>query len=194
MMVTSFRVLLDACILVPITLCDTLLTLADRRLYVPLWSHEILDEMERTVTRLATAQGQGVDDAAKSAAYRRSEMELAFPDAAIHGYEALISAMTNHEKDRHVLAAAARTHADMIVTSNTVDFPLAAAEPYGIKISTPDDFLQDVLRFDERLVLEAIRDMTAQKRRPPMTELDMLKRVAKSAPDFAAAVLTLLES
>lgn len=53
-MVTSFRLALDACVLVPVTPCDALLTIADRRLYVPLWPAEILNEMERAVTRLAT--------------------------------------------------------------------------------------------------------------------------------------------
>jgi predicted nucleic acid-binding protein len=194
MMVTSFRVVLDACVLVPVTLCDTLLTLADCRLYVPLWSAEILNEMERNVTRLATERGMAAEVAANAAAYRRTEMERAFPDAAIHGYEALIPGMTNHEKDRHVLAASVRGYAGLIVTSNTVDFPAAAVDPYNIQVKTPDEFLQDVLEFDENLVVGAIREMTAQKKRPPMTELDMLKRIAKSAPNFAASVLTLLGS
>ncbi|MDQ2843912.1 MAG: PIN domain-containing protein [Acidobacteriota bacterium] len=194
MMVTSFRVVLDACVLVPVTLCDTLLTLADRRLYVPLWSAEILNEMERAVTRLAVERGMTGDNAAKAASYRRSEMERTYPDSAVRGYEALIPVMTNDEKDRHVLAASVRGRADLIVTSNTADFPQAAAQPYDIQVVTPDDFLQDVLEFDERLVVEAIRDMTAQKKRPPMTELDMLKRIAKSAPNFAASVLSLLGS
>ena len=194
MMVTSFRVVLDACVLVPVTLCDTLLTLADRRLYVPLWSADILNEMERTVTRLATERGMVAGDAAKAAAYRRSEMEQAYPDSAVRAYEALIPSMTNHEKDRHVLAASVRGHADLIVTSNIRDFPQAAVQPYDIQVVAPDDFLQDILEFDQDLVVGAIRDITAQKKRPPMTELDMLKRIAKSAPAFAASVLSLIGS
>ncbi len=194
MMVTSFRVALDACVLVPVTLCDTLLTVADRRLYVPLWSAEILNEMERAVTRLAVERGMTADNAAKAAAYRRSEMERTYPDAAVRGYEALIPVMTNDQKDRHVLAASVRGCAALIVTSNTADFPQAATQPYDIQVVTPDDFLQDVLEFDERLVVGAIRDMTAQKKHPPMTEFDMLKRIAKSAPNFAASVLSLLGS
>jgi hypothetical protein len=41
--------------------------------------------------------------------YRRSEMERAHPDAAVCDYEALMPAMTNHEKARHVLAASVKT-------------------------------------------------------------------------------------
>lgn len=193
-MITSFRVILDACTLVPITLCDTLLFLADRRLYMPGWSSEILDEVERNAARLIAQSGASADEAATAAAHRRKVMEHAFPDAAVYGYQALIPVMTNDEKDRHVLAAAVRANADIIVTANTKDFPRSATELYNIEIKTPDEFLMDLLGFDKRLVLESIKDMTAQKQRPPMTELDMLKRIGKNAPNFAAAALTLLES
>lgn len=148
--------------MVPVTLCDTLLTLADRRLYVPLWSVNILDELERAVIRLATDRGMSAEASAKAAAYRRAEMERAYPSAAIHGYDALIPTMsTNHEKDRHVLAASVRGR-DLIVTANTADFPLDAAELYGIQVATPDNFLQDVSAVDRQLVVDAIRDMTAE--------------------------------
>ena len=40
-----FSALLDACVLVPITLADTLLRLAEAGLYRPLWSTTIIDEM-----------------------------------------------------------------------------------------------------------------------------------------------------
>jgi hypothetical protein len=58
-------------------------------------------------------------------------MERAFPDAMVAGHEALIPSMANDPKDRHVLAAAVRGRADVIVTSNVRDFPPAACEPYG---------------------------------------------------------------
>jgi hypothetical protein len=97
-------------------------------------------------------------------------------------------------KDRHVLAAAVRARVDLLVTANVKDFPESATAPYGIKVAPPDDFLVDLLGFDEKLVLEVIDDMTLQKTRPPMTHLEMLRRIAKSAPNFAAAALMVLES
>lgn len=72
-------------------------------------------------------------------------MRTAFPDARVTGYESLIPAMTNHPKDRHVLAAAARADAAVIVTANLKDFPAAALEPYQIDAVHPDDFLLDQL-------------------------------------------------
>ena len=185
-MISSFGVVLDACCLVPITLCDALLSTADRRLYRPLWSVAILDEMERALVK------NGVP--ADKAAYRREQMDLAFPEATIVGYEVLIPSMGNDEKDRHVLAAAVRGSAQIIVTANLRDFPEEVLEPLGIRAETPDDFLMDLLGFDPAEVLAAITGMAALKTRPPMTELDLLQRIGKAAPDFAAAVLMTLES
>ncbi|MGH9083024.1 MAG: hypothetical protein ACRDWN_06745 [Acidimicrobiales bacterium] len=39
-----YTVVLDACVLVPVTLADTLLRIAERDLYRPLWSARIVAE------------------------------------------------------------------------------------------------------------------------------------------------------
>ena len=49
--------------------------------------------------------------------------------------------MTNHPKDRHVLAAAVRCGAQAIITSNRKDFPHTATSPHGIIALTPGQFL-----------------------------------------------------
>ena len=46
----AFRVLLDACVLVPYDLSNVILTLAEQDLFTPLWSQQILDETERALT------------------------------------------------------------------------------------------------------------------------------------------------
>jgi hypothetical protein len=85
--ISSFGVVLDACVLYPISLCDVLLSAADRRLYRPYWSKSILDEMEGALVRNGHAP--------EKIAYRRGEMERMFPEAEICGYEPLIEAMKN---------------------------------------------------------------------------------------------------
>jgi predicted nucleic acid-binding protein len=56
-------------------------------------------------------------------------MEKAFPDASVERYESLITSLqVPDENDRHILAAAIRCKADVIVTSNLKDFPVKDLE------------------------------------------------------------------
>lgn len=119
----AFSVILDACVLAPHPLYDTLLRLAEADLFRPLWSDQILAEVERTQT---TKLGQPPPKARR----RIQQMRRAFPDALVENFEDLIPAMTNDRKDRHVLAAAVRSGASLIVTANLKDFPRDSLRPY----------------------------------------------------------------
>ena len=129
---SSFGVVLDACVLYPAALVDILLRSARAGLYRPYWSADILDELQRNL-----AKRVGAD----RAAMRAAQMRLHFGEAEVAGYENLVAAMANHPKDRHVVAAAVRAGAQIIVTSNIRDFPDAALAPHGIEAQPLDDFL-----------------------------------------------------
>jgi len=131
-------VVLDACVLVPMPLADTLLRLAaGPRLYLPKWSDQIMVEVTRTLQENFGLSPQ-------KAMHRESEIRRYFPEAWIDGYEDLIPTMTNHPKDRHVLAAAARAGAKVIVTYNLKDFPGSSLAPYAI---TAISLSQEPLRY-----------------------------------------------
>ena len=51
---TRFSAMLDACVLVPVTLADTLLRLAEASLYRPLWSARIITETVRAIEEVQT--------------------------------------------------------------------------------------------------------------------------------------------
>jgi hypothetical protein len=72
-------------------------------------------------------------------------VRIAFPNAEIVGYEALIPALANDAKDRHVLAAAIRGSCPLIVTFNLKHFPAEALQPWGICASHPQDYLLGAL-------------------------------------------------
>ncbi|MGW7708554.1 PIN domain-containing protein [Streptomyces sp. NPDC054771] len=130
------RVVLDTCVPFPNYLRDTMLCLAEAELYEPLWSTDILDELTRNVgERVGAPKAEGIVEA----------MAGTFPDSLVSGYEALIPAMVNDPKDRHVLAAAVRGQAHALVTLNVKDFPADASDPYEIEVMRPDDFLLDML-------------------------------------------------
>lgn len=176
----AFPAFLDACVLVPITLTDLLLRLAEAGTYRLLWSAEVLAEVERTLPRV------GVDP--DKACWRVQQMRDAFPDALVTGHEALIPAMTNHPKDRHVLAAAVRADAAVIVTHNLKDFPDDATRPYDIMVVNPDDFLLDQLDLYPAQTIQCLRDQVAACHNPAITAEELLGTFAKFVPRFAEAI------
>ncbi len=80
-------------------------------------------------------------------------MESMFPSAMVTDYADLIDLMRNQLKDRHVLAAAVKCRADIIVSDNRKHFPPESLAPYGIECLTADSFLERQYHSDpERFV------------------------------------------
>ena len=116
-------------------------------------------------------------------------MNEAFPDALVQGCESLIPSMTNHEKDRHVLAAAVRANAEVIVTFNLNDFPDESLLAYDIKALHPDDFLLDQLDLYPEITIRGVENIAAGYESPPMSTSGYLQKlVAAGVPKFATAI------
>jgi len=153
------------------------------------WSLQIHNEWQRNLLKnrpdLTAAQLQ-----------RTAElMDLAIPDACVSGYEELLEGLVLPDAgDRHVLAAAIRCNASVIVTFNQKDFPSAALAPYGIEAQHPDEFVGNLFDLDPAAVVTAAQRQRKQLRLPPMdvtTFLDLLLRQGlvqsvKSLKDFRA--------
>ncbi|MGC4805089.1 PIN domain-containing protein [Micromonospora sp. DT233] len=163
---------LDACVLVPSVLADTLLRCAEQDLYRPVWSETILDEVRRNLP--PSVRGA-------KAERRIDVMRENFPEALASGYERLINQMSNDPKDRHVLAAAVAADAEAIVTANLRDFPEDALAPYGIEALHPDDFLCALLDAVPDQVVEIITqqaEATGRGGRPRLTVDNILGGLA----------------
>lgn len=174
-----FTVTLDACTLVPITLCDTMLRIADSGAFGVRWSASILEETERTMVHKL-----GVPPA--PAANRIRQMRTAFRFAEVEGYEALEPLLENDPKDRHVLACAIKAQVHTIVTFNLKDFPLSSLETWDIEAVHPDNFLLNQLDLVPGHVTTAMKLMLASYRNPPRTLDQLLGSLARSGvPDFA---------
>lgn len=184
MVPAPFRVVLDANVLFPFTVRDTLLRAAALGMYQVHWSEEILDE----ATRNLIATGRMNDE---QAAHLMAAMRNAFPEALVRGHEALIPSMPNDEKDRHVAAVAVKAGAQVIVTSNLKDFhPM----PDGVEAQSPDDFLLDLLDLAPADMIELLRRQAAALKKPPVRFEDLLTGLGKTVPRFEAAVRALLDS
>jgi hypothetical protein len=92
-------------------------------------------------------------------------------DATVVGYKPLIASLELPDpNDRHVLAAAIRCGAGVIVTLNLADFPAHTLANFRIEAQHPDDFVLALLETFPDLVLEAARTHRASLRNPPKTQ------------------------
>lgn len=173
-----FKVVLDANVLFPFSLRDTLLRAAERGLFQIYWSEEILEEVRRSLVKTLTITEPNAEKLI-------SIMKREFPEAMVSGYEHLIAAMRNDEGDRHVVAAALKCGAQVVVTSNVRDF---RELPEGIEAQTPDEFLCNLHDLDADGVLELLEEQAAALKNPPHTFEQLLNGLAKMVPNFVLAV------
>jgi predicted nucleic acid-binding protein len=185
----AFPALLDTCVLYPQYLCDTLLTQAQAETFRPLWSSGILAELGRNLAGKAQLSAEQVN-------HRLGRMRRSFPDAEITGYEALVAGTTTDEKDRHVLAAAVRGNAEVLVTFNLRHFPETALAPFDITAVHPDEFLLDQLDLYPGLVLGCLEQQVRRYTHPdgPVTVDELMGSLEHAGvARFAAAVRRNLE-
>lgn len=176
-------VVLDASVLFPAALRDTLVRAAERALYNPRWTNEIIEEVRRNLMK---DLGLSEDQARRPL----EAMQKVLPEATIEGYQGLLPAMTNHPKDRHVLAAAVAGGAGTIVTSNLRHFPAAALAPYDLRAISPDEFLSDLLEREPDEILEVLNQQARALKNPPMGVVDIIASLSRSVPTFAESAST----
>jgi len=186
----GFSVLLDANVLYPVYLRDVILRFAYAGVFQVHWTDQILNEMARNIkSKVPEDRHDRVDRTV-------AQMREAFPEAMVIGHERLIESMTNHPKDRHVLAAAVQAGADLIVTSNVRDFPRSSCEPHDIDVQPPDDFLcyQWELRSPEHLT-HILEGWASNLLDPPVTlEALLEEHLHRRVPRFSETVLDFVRS
>lgn len=158
---TSFTAVYDACVLYPAPLRDLLIRLAEKQLFRARWTEKIHDEW---ISNLLENRPELMME---RLAQTRERMNQAVPDCLVTGYEELIPALQLPDPDdRHVLAAAIRCNASVIVTFNQRDFPANVLAPYGVEIQSPDVFLLHLLDLHPAQVYLALREQRGALRNP----------------------------
>jgi predicted nucleic acid-binding protein len=170
----NFTAFLDASVLYPAPLRDLLLELAVSDLYRAKWSDAVHEEwiaaVRRTRNDLTRAQLERTRDL----------MNAHVRDALVTGFEQLIDVLDLPDpNDRHVLAAAIKGRADLIVTINLKDFPAERLDRWGIEAQHPDEFLTHQFHLSQPVFLQAVRTVRTRLKNPP-----------KSVPDYLDTLRT----
>lgn len=176
-----FTCVLDTNVIYPIEIRDLLFWFAHCELYTPKWSEHIFDEWKAVMKRKNIPE--------KEIQKRIIKSQLAFPDAFVKNYSGLIKTLKLPDpKDRHVLAAAIKTNANIIVTNNIKDFPKDYLASFSLAAKTADDFLTDIIDLNPTQALEAFKEMVLNRKNPDLDEFQVLdilrKRSLHNTADF----------
>lgn len=177
-----FTAVLDANVLAGGLTRNLLLTFAEAGFYRPRFSAEILDEVEKyIVTRTDAATGQR----------QRANIERAFPEAIVEGYEPLVDGLIlPDKKDRHVLASAIQTRAAVIVTDNLKDFPEDVLSKHNVETVSLDNFLADIIDLAGPEAIVAARRMRRRLNSPEIDAEELIRLVEKRGLLQAADLLS----
>jgi predicted nucleic acid-binding protein len=152
----------DANVLYPAPLRDLLVRVAQAGLVRARWTETIHNEWMRHVLKDRPQLSR------ERLARTRTLMNEAIRDCLVTGYEEIIDSLRLPDPDdRHVLAAAIRARAQVIVTCNVTDFPAEALTRHGIEAQHPDDFVSGLIELAPATVCEAVRRQRQSLRNPP---------------------------
>jgi predicted nucleic acid-binding protein len=149
-----------------------LIRIAQAGLVQAKWTDKILDEMFRNL------RSNRPDLDATALARTRELMIRAVRDCLVRGYEPLEEALHLPDpNDRHVLAAAIKARAQVIVTRNLKDFPGDALDQWNIEAEHPDEFVLDQIDLNRQVVYGAVQRIADSWKNPPGTVEDVMKRL-----------------
>lgn len=156
-------VLLDACVIYPAMLRDTLMRLAVEEVFQAHWTEIIHDEWIRNLLN------NRPELTLKQLRHVANLMNTHVPRAVVKEFEHRIESLQLPDsEDRHVLAAAIHIGATYIVTFNHRDFPASALDPYGIQTIGPDALIVKLFEIQPEHVLNAFRIQRSSLRNPTM--------------------------
>nr|WP_238362518.1 PIN domain-containing protein [Actinopolymorpha pittospori] len=160
-----------------------MIRLGRARLFQAKWTNQILDE---TFAAIRT-QRPDIDPAKLDEV--RSRMIRGIRDCLVLGYEDLIESVKGipDPDDRHVVAAAIKSHAHVIVTYNLKDFPDAAHKKFGMEAVHPDDFVLSQIDLDEDAVLDVLQQLSENWRGNPSIP-QVLEQLETEFPKTVAAL------
>jgi predicted nucleic acid-binding protein len=183
-MMTHLTVIYDASVLYPAPLRDFLMRLALTDLFRARWTADIHAEWSRNVLKSRP------DLTPEQLERTRALMDANVRDCVVEGYQSLIPSLQLPDPDdRHVLAAAIRAQASVIVTFNLKDFPAKQIEQYSIEAQHPDAFIEHLLEVNPAKVCVAAAEQRKSLRNPAKTQEEFLDILCKQGLPQTVAIL-----
>jgi predicted nucleic acid-binding protein len=180
----AFVVVYDANVLYPSTLRDLLIRIAQAGLVQAKWTNQILDEVFRNL--IANRPDLDVENLRRT----RELMCRSVRDCLVLGYESLSDTLKLPDPgDRHVLAAAIKARAQVIVTTNLKDFPSDVLSQWNVEAKHPDEFVLDQIDLDRQVVYGAVQRIADSWRQPPGTVDDVLRSLDRDGLVESVAAL-----
>jgi hypothetical protein len=193
-----YTAFLDASALAGALKRDLLLTLAEAEFFRARWSLPVLDETQEAIRRILSEKADEADPAG-TAACARAAMERAFGDAVVEDFESFLpickALALPDPGDAHVLAAAMKTRADVLVTDNRKDFPDALMTALNMEARSADEFIADTAMLDPGRAVAAVRRRRESYRNPALTaDQFLLVMEARGLLETADALQPYVES
>lgn len=180
----GFTAFYDANVLYPAELRNLLMHLALIGLFRAKWSADVHEEWISSLVK------KRPDLTLDKLERTRILMDQHAVDALVTGYEDLIPGLQLPDPDdRHVLAAAIRGHADVIVTINLRDFPSDTIGPFGIEAQHPDEFILHLLDLAPGAVVAAAENHRQSLKNPPKTVSEYLETLERQGLTQTVSVL-----
>ena len=176
-------VVYDACVLYPAPVRDMLMEIAISDLVRAKWTDRIHQEWMSSLVK-------DRPDIEERIHQTRKLMDAAIPDALVRHYETLIDGITLPDpRDRHVLAAAIKCGAQIIVTANLKDFPQEYLSTYGVEALHPDEFIEHQFGLNQGAVIACAKRIRARLKNPEKSADEYLEILASSRLPVTANLL-----
>jgi len=159
------KAVLDACVIFPASIRDTLLSIASEGCFIPHWSQMIHNEWQRNLLKSRPDLTQDILN-------KTSEiMDKCFHGSCFNDFHHVIEQIKLPDaNDCHVLALAITVGANFIITNNLKDFPKKELSRYNIMALTPDNFLVSLYEQFDMMVIEGVGKQRARLKNPSKTQ------------------------
>lgn len=193
MFANRYTALIDACSLLPALQKNILLSLAEAEFFRIRWSPKIIEETHMAFLKIY--QKRYGDDTEEKAGKAIEAMNSAFPEAMLDDDLSTLISMLQSDynlpdpDDAHVIAAAIKCRADIIITENLKDFPVKVLNSYNMEAKSADAFIADAIGLAPEKAYITIRKMRLRLNNPAFTPETLYHKMEKSGLTETATIL-----